>query len=572
MSVALPLFALTLALISGCNTLASGRKYTLAKVDRDFRLVEPHRLLEQLEEDRLDEVNPTGNWGITLNGGFLPYLDAVENPEVVIFVSVRIREQDEPEDSLLWEKVYLNSELEDDRVAMNKDSFLPRDDIPLLPPIVYEGQDIFVQIRVIELDQDDNERTRQLVSTAASAAVAFRPETGIAVSVFQTALTFLTENNADDIEFQYDFALSQSPGPIRYGGREYDNVLNPRVGKYAVVKTEHRHRTNLPQGYLPTAHHGLRFFGAEVLKWGTLGVLNWSTAWAGSDTDWYHWLLQYPLTIPEDSWRAPTWAPKSDPHLKCHDRDTLCLIGGRLFGKPPTEETQQSELHTYEDQGYLIFSINHANNGVDVKSLSELAKQQKIVEQLTLATGQLATDQSAKLMGFMTTALENLAKERSLRKKYLADLSKVDKEDVGQIEEVEQRYQNELETLQLSSTNQQSELSRFIEERAKLRASSSQGREEEKVQSSQSHQGSVHAVRKTENGKHVAKFSYVLSPEDTKDGRGVRFEACPAKEDAASTLRSLPGQLSWSARGATVEASFGPPSKTIPTGEYQLIV
>ncbi|MCK5941815.1 MAG: hypothetical protein KAI24_07610 [Planctomycetes bacterium] len=535
--------ALLSLLLHGCNTLPAGRKYTLAKVDRDWSLVEPHRLLEQRTDDLLDEVNPTGNWGLTMNGGFLPFLEAIERPEVVIFVSVRIREPDEPEHTLLWEHVYLDSEDKSEHIALNKNSFLPRDDIQLLPPIVYEGQDIFVQIRVIELDQEDNKRTEQLVNTAASAAAAFEPDLGVTASVFQTALSYLVQNNSDDIEFQYDFALSETPGPIQYGGVQYDNVLNPRVGKYVVIKTEHRQRKKAPDGTLDAIGSGIRYGAGEALKFATLGVANWVGGWFCSSNenedagtwDFYQWLFAYPFRIDKNSWVAPVW---DGGRLACgHGEKRLMVAGNRVV---TGRSGHENEL--FEQQGYLVFSLVASNNGVDVAALSELADQKRLVENLAINTSQLNADDAVAHLQLMTKALTNYAQERAIRKEYLAAMAKA--KTAEDIAAVEQDYSEKVEQLKTRDEEQKRSLHRWLEARAELRRRTTgnpaltvgtlarPGRLAGRIVTERLEPEQPGAPR-------AVRVSYLLGDKDDPDGSKVEFRLWPAGTTQASSVKPL---------------------------------
>lgn len=588
----------TALLLQSCNTLSAGRKYTLAKVDRDWSLVEPHRLLEQRSDDMLDEVNPTGNWGLTMNGGFLPFLDSIDRPEVVIFVSVRIREPDEAEHSLLWEHVYLNSEEESEHIALNKNSFLPRDDIALLPPIVYEGQDVFVKIRVIELDQADNQRALQLVNTAASAAATFEPDLGATASVFQTALTYLIENNSDDIEFQYDFALSATPGPIAYGDQTFDNVFNPRVGKYVVIKTEHRDRLRSADGKLDAVGSGLRYGAAEVLKFGTLGLVNWVSGWIypvdkdsdGGQWDFYHWLFQYPMRVGPDSWLAPQWRGR---HLYCqHDVNDLVdwwdpensgafhqlsVRGNRIVSGPPDDHSE----HLFEQQGYMVFSIVAANNGVDVKTLSDLAQQKRIVDNLAINTSQLSADDAAEHMRLMTKALENYAYERGIRKEYLKSLAAAS--DDTAIAAVEADYKEKIEGLQERTGQQRTELLRFVDKRAELRRATASGSGSRSSIPGLARLGRANDRIVSErvppdlagSGKGpVVRVSYVLSEQDAKDASNLEFRMRRLGMTEAKKLTALVLPTPQkSAFGRTLEFEFeGKNDGTYPLGAYELLV
>lgn len=424
--------------LGGCNTLSSGRHYVLAKADGSRRLVEPKTiLLPETEVERLqwkntrgllDEVNPSGNIGVILNGGFLRYLESVERPEVAIFCRARIRPVNEADETLLWEKVYLNSELENEHMVMNKDTRLSRLDIPILPPIVYEGQDIFISLRVVEMDREDNAAAVQLVQTAAAAGAQFRPEAATGITVAQAALTFLIQNNADDIEFQFDFALSESGTGMNLweNNTKFDAVMQPRVGTYAVIKTEHPKRWNIPSDYPTLLAEGVRYAGATIVRIATLNIFANSNTWSNDsgsyvdpDEDNYLKFFGNPLTIDWAAWTPPIFSDKrlisnawADYEFGLESNDLVML---------PTVENQEKEW--FRDQGFLIFSVVPAKNGVDVRMLQEQASQNKVIEKLELKTGRLSTEDRTELLGAITNSISALATERRLRDEFLSMLA-----------------------------------------------------------------------------------------------------------------------------------------------------
>ena len=380
--------------VISCSTLSAGKKYTLAKVNREKQLIEPHRVFENPNQsDLLDKVNPTDVLSLVLNSGCLPYLQEVGRPEVAIFITTKIRQKDKPNEEVLWEKVYLNSEDSDGFSVINKDSCLPKKDIVILPPIIYDNQDILVSIRIIEMDSADNDRMNAMVSTAASVAATFQPQYAGAISIFQSVLNLIIANNADDIEFQYDFTLSESRGPVTYAVDElYDMVLNPRVGKYAIIKTEHRARQIIPFGYADITQSGIRYGGAEILKFASLGILNWPV-WCdhfnGCDymdlkdpDDIYHKILGRPFAPERDAFIPPSFTS-----------DYLSFQGDNIGNFEVIGDNikirQGNELFNFERQAYLIFSVVAGNVGLDVATLQTVANQKKLIATLNINTAQL---------------------------------------------------------------------------------------------------------------------------------------------------------------------------------------
>lgn len=379
---------LVIPLVVGCDTLASGRKYTLTKVASDASLVPAHEKIDP-GTSRLEKV--PSNLSVVLKDGFIRYLESIGRPEVAVFSRVKIRSPQDPEEALVWEEIFLMSEDPDDQMVLNQDSFLPRKDIPLLPAIAYNGKDeIYVSLRIVELDQNDNENLRSLVNSAATVAATLRPDVAVGASTFQTVLTFLTKNNPDDIEFQFDFALI--PGcdesVIEVHGREQYMVLPPRVGRYVVVKTEHQHRLVYPNGYFDAAHEGLRYGLGSLLKLATLGFFNWGIwvplAGADPEDDFYMKLFGRPFATDGGSWRLPQW---QDGKL------VFPWSGGEIGVQNDSlvyRETNAGQL--FLDQGYLVLAIIDSKEGIDVEKL-RLANEAKESIDSIVSTGQPTPDE-----------------------------------------------------------------------------------------------------------------------------------------------------------------------------------
>lgn len=413
----------------GCSaTKTSGKSYTLVKRNKDNTLIPAKEVFGEDKEALLDTLIADGNaMGITLNTAYIRFLEAVSHPEVAFFVQVKVREKDSPQESMIWEKVYLNTENQNEHIVLSKNSKLPKIDIPLLPAIDYESQDVLISIRIIELDGKDNGHTLQLVNTAASIGAQFYPESAASISVFQTVLSFIAKNNPDDIEFQYDFAISRALDTITYGGKEYDQVFAPRVGTYAVIKTEHEGRMALPDNWGDTFWHGLRFGLAELFKFATLNLFNAGSA----ELDQYHKFFNFPFGMPEDS--------TSEPILKKEQLHAKYLYNSRLLrrrlsgkGKLTFENndlyqdakkwdspfSQKQYKQPYRSQSFLIFSIVPSVFGLPIKNLQQQAEQSKVVEALNLQT--LGLDTGTRL-GFLNKIAEStakLAEKSELKNKY----------------------------------------------------------------------------------------------------------------------------------------------------------
>lgn len=385
-------------LVAACSVLPSGQLYTFAKVAPDQSLIPARSAPAPAEPVTGDDSRiRLGEYlNLTLKGGFLRYLEAIDRPEVLLFVRVKVRSFDTNQEALVWEQVHLHSERKDQQMVLAKDSFLPRFDIPILPAFEYSGEQLEVNLRIVELDEDDNQRWRSIINVATATTAALRPESATAGSAFQALLTFVTANNPDDIEFQFDFALH--PDGTRQASHDgnrcqaFDVVLQPRVGTYVVVKTEHQERLNLPSNWFDVAHHGVRYGLAQVLKLGTLGLFNWSV-WTelGADRldDFYLKIMGRPFAVDRDSWALPEFVggklglPGRGGRLHW-DGDRLVH---RIRGAPDT----------FRAQSYLVLGIDRAQRGLDLIALRTAASGQQRIDGLVKAGQPSAADFDASL-------------------------------------------------------------------------------------------------------------------------------------------------------------------------------
>lgn len=428
-------------LMSSCAAHTAGRKYTVAKVNSDRRsLVEAKSVLPARDDGYDRRIDHDEYIGLTLNGGFLRFLNDAERPEVAIFARVRITPPDAPDETHVVEGVYLHSEQDDD-VQMEGNSFFPRLDIPLMPGLKYEGQDIQVQLRVIEIDGDDRERVKTLINSAASAAAIFAPESASTISVFQTVLSFLNEQNRDDIEFQFDFGLSESKQTMVHQWQpdrdaapledHYDLVFQPRVATYVVIKTEQPERLDISGNYFDVAHSGLRYTAAQLLKVGTLGLFNWSI-WsnllnADREDDFYLAVMGRPFGIPRSSWVLPKWHTGQlsvQQHGqgmfgKLFELHALSLENNELVATPGLFEpcdpisARSGPKPLFADQSYMIISVTKPERGVDLTKLRTLEAWKRTLE---FETKQLSTEEFAAQVGEISDALIAVAKKRAGKK------------------------------------------------------------------------------------------------------------------------------------------------------------
>lgn len=451
-----PALGVLLALATSCSTLSSGRAYTLSRVDRDLTLVPSNTQIVDSEKDRIGEL-PKSYLQIVLNSGYLRYLEAIVRPEVAVFARVYVRDLKKPDETLVWEKVFLESEKQDLQLVTNKDSFLPRINIPILPGIVYDEQEIYVSLRIIELDSDDNGRIKEVVNAAATTTAAFQPEAAVAASAVQTVLSFLTALNSDDIEFQFDFALIPNGGSMevspcamlpRAGAKDgesqlLDVVLEPRLGTYTVIKTEHRTRANYPSDYFDFAHNTLRWTAASIIKLGTLGVLNWrmwETLGATRNEDYYMRLFGRPFVIDYEAWQMPEYVA---------GKLSLPEIGGRLYMTDNRLHYRRGSLNrTFADQSYLTLTLLEPPGGVDLGTLTKANNAKKSINAI-LNTGQLSPEAAGELAKKGAEALVGAVQGEEIREKLDKDLASAT--TPAEVEAAMERAKKLVDNLRVSS-------------------------------------------------------------------------------------------------------------------------
>jgi hypothetical protein len=433
---------LLLALL-GCTTLSSGSKYTLAKVGRDRRLLVEPKLVDrspsaQGTENESDRYIPN-TFGIKLNGGYLRYLDAVEHPEVAIFAQVKMMGKSGTSDeTMVWEKVFLSSEDRSQYVTMNKDCYLPLHDIPLLPPFAYNGEEIVVIIRVIELDRSDNKAAIQLIQTAAAAGAQFRPDVAAEISVFQSVLSFFIKNNQDDIEYQWDFAISKDGAPVAYrdddgNEKKCDMVFQPVFAQYAVIKTEHPGRICYPDRWIDMPQTSIRYVLAQTFKWGTLDIVDWPVWHQKKEEqdvrDFYLSLFGDPFTVSKRS----TVPPRFDENGYLYARDTgvlgseervLQVRGDELAIVPAKSDETSSPVLTYDgsdlyrDQSYLLFSIYPTSRtGRNMSDLKGIEISKKVAD-LRIDTVGMTDSEFAQELASVTKSVTGWATKERIRAQY----------------------------------------------------------------------------------------------------------------------------------------------------------
>ena len=457
---------LSLIYLTGCTALASGRYYTLAKVNRQGEMIEAHRVIESSDnKDVLDKVIPNGNIAIKMNRGFVRYLEAVERPEVIMFIRATVQDPQKATPDQVWQKVYLSSEDKDAHIILNKNSLIPREDVFLLPPVAYSNQDILIELRIVELDKEDNQTALQFVNAAASVAAVWQPESAAVISAFQTALQFIVENNLDDIEFAYDIQISNNATTVvQRNNKNYDLALAPRVGTYALIKTEHIDRFNYPNSWFDATTSGARYFVAQVAKVATLGVFNWNALTYNPQEDFYLKIMGRPFGVDFESTTVPYfrdgelfvsrdyfyYQKGSYPGA---DEQQFFFEGNGLASAPSEccniDESQASKaLKTpYQDHSYLAFSIISPKLGLALEQLAQISGVEEDLKAIeNIRTNQLSSKEIAESLGKVTNSLKAVVIHKKLLDKYRKSIENAKNPD--EVAEYEAAYQKELAKVQ----------------------------------------------------------------------------------------------------------------------------
>jgi hypothetical protein len=448
------LAAALLALTPGCTQLTAGKSYMLTKTDASGYLRDATMVFSNADA-------PTaGNWDrpvqstleIRLGDYFSKYLQSLDLPEVVLFSRVVVRDptsSDKEKGKIVYERVLLNTEANSDYTAANQGAGSAMRDVILLPSILYDRQDITVSLRLIELDQADNERFKSLLSAVAATTASFQPEATMAISAAQAALGFLLANNPDDLEFTYDFGLSPDSGtsvarirqqmmdsqlPTGVAASEsHDLVLQPRIGTLTVLKTELPDRLVFPTDKVALVTDGVRWGAMSAVRLGTLNFFNWFNEDKGYDR--YSRAFGQPL---QPSYQAMD-EPLMDDNGYVYHVDyypVTSVVGGAKCGASPSGKSGfwnavadmgtgepkrlrmingnlayedchgQTGLTPFREKSYLTFSIDSPAKGVAV---SDLAKLTDSVKDLGIRTTQLSPKEFADALKVLTDSLNQVA-------------------------------------------------------------------------------------------------------------------------------------------------------------------
>lgn len=462
-----------LALGLSCAQFSAGKTYTLAKVDRETFLVDPSLQLgeDPTSPDHWDD--PVGGTiEIRLADHFIKYLTTLGRPEVVIFSRVVVRDPSRSERGIVFERVLQNTEDPNAYTAANQGAGNSARGIVLLPSMKYAQEEISISLRIVELDQADNERLENLLHAAAAGAAQFYPEGASAISLTQAVLSFVIANNPDDLEFAIDIGLSPSSGryandrlraqvedsqlssgaadaPIIINGRR-DVTLQPRIGHLAIIKTELQQRPAYKSDLIGVAAEGIRWSLMNALKLATLDALNWASE--DKEFDAYSRLFGQPLRVPTEGLREP--APDEQGRISHVDLSTVNTAwslarwngfdqGGNL--KPLAYRHGQlvvidddadaaQKVRWFSDKSYLVLTIDSPMKGLPVSELPKLADD---ISELKIRTTQLSPAEFRLELSRVTCAVTKLATVRNAKAE--ANSSIADAPDAASAESIRQR-------------------------------------------------------------------------------------------------------------------------------------
>lgn len=430
MRLLLLLVALASLLTAGCAQLTAGRSYVLAKQDRDGYLRDVHEKLNpptSLREanhpaniDSWDEL-VINNLEIRLSDFFIKYLQALDRPEVVIYSKVTIRDRASTDEPVVINQVVLDSEDPSAHTAANQGAGGSLKNVPaILPSLRYEGQDITISLRIIEVDRDDNQRLSAILNTVGGVASSLDPSSAAAISAAQAVLSFIIANNPDDLEFAFDFGLSRNPASLSSsdllplpGGSDWnverDLVIQPRIGRLVIIKSEHPNRAVYPTDQIALVTDSIRWVLMKATKLATLNLFNLYNE--DKEYDRYARYFGYPLMVPLEGleeprliagyWHHVDFNPirSLNPYYRGNELTKPLRFAGGTLGYTGSDEPDA--LTSYDDKSYFALAISSPEIGVTLKEAKSLSVS---LDALKLNTSQLDPETFAK-------RLEDLKKE-----------------------------------------------------------------------------------------------------------------------------------------------------------------
>ena len=193
-----------------------------------------HRLSSTQQAPRIeDNIRPNDTFKISLDFGFLRYLQAVD-PYVIVYSEAWMGDSPRPTDpALTHRQVVLIKD------GLTQNAKLPISNQALLGPVTLEegGQDVHVTLKVVVLSKHDNEQSIQLLNgiagAVATAAPTYAPLAGAAAQLGAA----IVAQNKDKIEFEHTFTFTPRVAQPHMNG-DKETTLSLREGQIAVFKGE----------------------------------------------------------------------------------------------------------------------------------------------------------------------------------------------------------------------------------------------------------------------------------------------------------------------------------------------
>ncbi len=448
-------------ILSSCTSIkSSGHNYTPGRVDDNGCLTAINQFLNT-SHDSQKKVIKGGAVEIRLADHFIRYLREIGTPELLFFVRVTIRDKVNPASVMVYDRIMQYSDGEIKRTGKGAQGGGQAmggnlTNSIILPAMIYEGQDIDISFRVIELDQADNQRYNNLINFAATTTAAFKPEAAVAASAFQSVLNFMTSLNTDDIEFSYDISFSEEferRNSYELNGKTYCAGLPLRSGTYPVLKTEHMNRLELPSLPENAADYITGFFGH------TVGMLTSLTPW---------WPPYY-STVREEGWRwyekkgSPFYADYKSTKNPYYRKDGVIEPVKKGAGHPMVFNGSKllyrddKKYRPYREKSYIVFTISNPPYGA---ILSELAKTTHNLKDFNIRTSQLSPKELHDQLNLLSNRLGKTLLLKTYKERIAAAKGSADK-----INAIENEYRASDEKAKIAIDNAQKEALTHFKER-----------------------------------------------------------------------------------------------------------
>jgi hypothetical protein len=114
--------------------------------------------------------------------------------------------------------------------------YLNFSNLPIYGPITYDGNSLYLEFNILELDNAENAQTKVMLSTLAELGSTAYPPASVALGILDTLGNSLLSGDQDDIEFRYHMTLVPTTD-------EQSALLNRpflREGIYVFLRSENR--------------------------------------------------------------------------------------------------------------------------------------------------------------------------------------------------------------------------------------------------------------------------------------------------------------------------------------------